>query len=229
MAKASGPDSLSRRSFLKGAGGVAAVGVAGQALADVAQETSAAEVEHLSGAVPLKLEINGQARELTVEPRTTLLSALRDRLEPPLTGTKLVCDHGSCGACTVHVDGQPVLACMQLAVGAAGREITTVEGLTSGGELTPLQEAFCDKDALMCGFCTPGFLMALQPALDRNPAATDEELLEACSGNLCRCGTYPHIQDAARAARARGERLRGPDAAPAAPAAKQDHETGGGR
>lgn len=201
MAKASGPDSLSRRSFLKGAGGVAAAGVVGQAVAEGAGQAS--DVELLSGEVPLEFTLNGAAQSLTVEPRTTLLSALRDRLEPPLTGTKLVCDAGSCGACTVHLDGEPVLACMLLAVSVAGRSITTIEGLGKSDELTPLQESFCEHDGLMCGFCTPGFVMALEGALARDPGLSDDDLLEACSGNLCRCGTYPQIQQAAQAARAR--------------------------
>ena len=201
MEKQDRPDGFSRRAFLRGAGGVAAAGVVGQAAAEAAAQ--APEVERLAGEVTLELSINGERRSVTVEPRTTLLSALRARLDPPLCGTKLVCDHGSCGACTVHLDGQPVMACLQLAVSAAGREITTVEGLAEGDELTPLQQAFCEEDALMCGFCTPGFLMALSPELERNPGASDAELVEACSGNLCRCGTYPHIHAAARKAGAR--------------------------
>ena len=135
-----------------------------------------------------------------MEPRTTLLSALRHHCDPPLTGTKLVCDRGNCGACTVLLDGEPVVSCLVLAADAAGREIRTVEGLAAGDELTPLQEAFCEEDALMCGFCTPGFVMAITACLERNPAAGLEEVKAACAGNVCRCGTYPHIFNAAHAA-----------------------------
>lgn len=203
MEKQDQPDGFSRRAFLRGAGGAAAAGVVGQAVAEAAAPQTA-DVERLAGEVTLELSINGEDRSLTVEPRTTLLSALRDRLDPPLCGTKLVCDHGSCGACTVHLDGEPVMACMLLAVTASHREVTTVEGLARDGVLSPLQQAFCEEDALMCGFCTPGFLMALTPTLERNPNASDAEIIEACSGNLCRCGTYPHIQSAARLA---GQRM----------------------
>jgi len=176
MATEPGPDAFTRRSFLKGAGGVAAGGVVGRALAESAQDE---DVRVLSGPTTLELSINGRTAQVTAEPRTTLLAALRDRLEPPLTGAKLVCDHGSCGACTVHLDGRPVLACMVLAADAVGHEVTTVEGLAPDGELTPLQEAFCEHDALMCGFCTPGFVMALHPAA--SAGAGDKALLEACS------------------------------------------------
>ncbi|MEO0661410.1 MAG: (2Fe-2S)-binding protein, partial [Planctomycetota bacterium] len=138
-----------------------------------------------------------------VEPRTTLLSALRDRLEPALTGTKIVCDMGSCGACTVLVDGKPTYSCLTLAAQCRGKEITTVEGFGSPEELSDVQDAFCEKDGMMCGFCTPGFVVATHAALDRKPDATLDEIKYELSGNLCRCGTYPHVFEAARAAQAR--------------------------
>lgn len=193
---------FSRRSFLKGAGGVAAAGVALETAAGAVQD----DVERLDGWVELSLEVNGKTVPVRVQPRTTLLNALRNHTEPPLTGTKLVCDRGTCGACTVHLDGRPVYSCMTLAADATGRAITTVEGLAEDGELSPVQEAFCTHDALMCGFCTPGFLMSVTAALERNPAATEEEVRAACTGNLCRCGTQPHIFAAALAA---GRRLQG--------------------
>ncbi|HVS11689.1 MAG TPA: (2Fe-2S)-binding protein, partial [Planctomycetota bacterium] len=149
---------------------------------------------------------NGAKQKVKVEPRTTLLNALRNHCEPPLTGAKLVCDHGSCGACTVLLDGRPVYACMQLAANAAGREVTTVEGLAKGGELTPVQQAFVEHDALMCGFCTPGFVVSVSACLKEKPSATLDEIKTACSGNLCRCGTYPKIFEAALAA---GKKLGG--------------------
>lgn len=205
------PRALSRRRFLRGAGEVAAGTVlTGNLLGASARAATArsgpAETEHLSGEVEIELTINGEKKLVKVEPRTTLLTALRVHCEPPLTGTKLVCDRGNCGACTVIVDGAPRYACLQLAVDLRGKEIRTVEGLARGDELSPLQDEFTKHDALMCGFCTPGFLMSLTAALEKNPQATRAEIQGACAGNLCRCGTYPHIFDAALAA---GKRLGG--------------------
>jgi xanthine dehydrogenase YagT iron-sulfur-binding subunit len=201
---------LTRRSFLKGAGIVAgastlATGIAAQAAPQAAPVASGPK--RLSGALELELEVNGVQRTIAIEPRTTLLAALRDCAEPPLTGTKLVCDQGTCGACTVLLDERPVYACTTLALSAAGRAVRTVEGLASGGELSPLQRAFCEHDATMCGFCTPGFLMALTACLERKPSASLDELKDACSGNVCRCGTQPQVFAAAVAAgRALGEK-----------------------
>jgi aerobic-type carbon monoxide dehydrogenase small subunit (CoxS/CutS family) len=158
------------------------------------------DVETLSGEIDVELSINGAKQTVRVEPRTTLLDALRVNCNPPLTGTKLVCDRGNCGACTVIVDGMPRYACLQLAADLRGHEIRTIEGLAKGEELSPLQDEFCKHDALMCGFCTPGFLMAITAALEKNPKASIDDIKTACSGNVCRCGTYPHIFDAALAA-----------------------------
>jgi xanthine dehydrogenase YagT iron-sulfur-binding subunit len=158
--------------------------------------------------VELELEINGAKQKVSVEPRTTLLNALRNHCTPPLTGAKVVCDRGSCGACTVHLDGQPVYSCMTLAADAVGRQVTTVEGLAKEGELTEVQRALCEHDGSMCGFCTPGFVMSITACLERKPGATLDEIKHACAGNLCRCGTYPHVFEAAlaagRALRAKG-------------------------
>ena len=192
---------LSRRSFLKGAGGAAAGGLVGQGLAEAAPQG----VARSAGTLEIELMVNGAARKLSLEPRTTLLNARRNHLEPAVTGPKLVCDAGTCGACTVLLDGRPVYACMLLALDAVGRAVTTVEGLTPAEGLSVVQEAFVEKDASMCGFCTSGFVVSVHACLERNPAASLGEIQRACSGNLCRCGTYPHVFEAALAA---GERLR---------------------
>lgn len=194
---------LTRRSFLKGAGIVAgastlASGVAAQAAPQAAP--AAGGPKRISGTLELELELNGAKRTISVEPRTTLLSALRERAEPALTGSKLVCDQGTCGACTVLLDGRPVYSCTTLALSAAGRAVRTVEGLATGGELSALQRAFCEHDATMCGFCTPGFLMAITACLEREPGASLDQIKDACSGNLCRCGTQPQVFAAALAA-----------------------------
>jgi xanthine dehydrogenase YagT iron-sulfur-binding subunit len=192
----------SRRRFLKGVG----IAGAGAAVADKLWiEAEANEAQRngpptLSGTVPITLNINGQKRAVQVEPRTTLLNTLRDRLEPPITGPKLVCDMGTCGACTVLLDGKPVYSCLVLAVDAVGKSITTVEGLGSPEKLSPVQSAFVEKDALMCGFCTPGFVTTISAYLKTNSNPTLEEVREACKGNFCRCGTYPRVFEAALAA-----------------------------
>lgn len=201
MAKSNGRDrngragaGLSRRSFLKGAGGVGAGGlVVTAAEAAVRQEGP----QRSSGSIELELDVNGSKRKVKVEPRTTLLNALRNHCEPPVTGPKLVCDEGTCGACTVLLDGEPAYSCMLLTLDTTGRKITTVEGLEQDGELSPVQAAFVAQDALMCGFCTPGFVMSVTACLTRDPAASEDEIRRACSGNLCRCGTYPQIFKAA--------------------------------
>ena len=196
----------SRRRFLKGVG-VAGAGaaLAEQLLLKPEAETVAAEAETgarpVAGALNITLDVNGQKRALSVEPRTTLLGALRHNLDPPLTGPKLVCDMGTCGACTVLMDGKPVYSCLVLAVDAAGRRLTTVEGLGSPEHLNGVQQAFVEHDALMCGFCTPGFVTTVTAYLKKNPNPTLEEVREACKGNFCRCGTYPRVFEAALAAR----------------------------
>jgi aerobic-type carbon monoxide dehydrogenase small subunit (CoxS/CutS family) len=199
MTPASGegePTPLTRRNFLKGAGGVATGGVLAKSLLG-ADGAASFEVEELAGEIAVPLDVNGEVREVKVEPRTTLLSALRDRMQPALTGSKLVCDRGQCGACTVIVDGRPAYACMLLAADLRGRKIRTIEGLGSPGNLSPLQAAFWKHDASMCGFCTPGFVMAIQACLERKPNASLAEIREGCAGNTCRCGTQPQIFAAA--------------------------------
>ena len=145
--------------------------------------------------MPVTLKINGEKKDFQLEPRVTLLDALRNY--GPLTGTKEVCDRGTCGACSVLIDGKLTYSCMKLAIDAQGHEITTIEGLAKDGQLTPVQQAFIDCDALMCGFCTPGLVMATTALLAENPKPTEAQIRTACSGNLCRCGTYPHVIKAA--------------------------------
>ena len=189
-----------RRRFLKGVGLVGA----GAGLLDHLAVTAEARGEQAkrpaAGDLQLTLDVNGRKRPVTVEPRTTLLSALRDRLDPPLTGTKLVCDVGTCGACTVLMDGRPVYSCLVLAADAAGKKLTTVEGLGTPENMSAVQRAFVEQDALMCGFCTPGFVATISAYLKKNPDPTIEEVREACKGNFCRCGTYPRVFEAALAA-----------------------------
>jgi xanthine dehydrogenase YagT iron-sulfur-binding subunit len=192
---------LSRRSFLKGAGGVAAGGMIVQGvLAEAAVLQDPSALETLSGEFELALEVNGARRVFRAEPRTTLLSALRHKVDPPLSGAKEVCDRGNCGACTVLVDGEPAYACMLLAADLRGRKITTVEGLGTPEKLSAVQEAFVHADASMCGFCTPGFVVSISACLAKNPGASLDEVKQSCAGNLCRCGTYPHVFAAALAA-----------------------------
>jgi len=149
----------------------------------------------------IALRVNGEHRELEVEPRRTLVEALR--LDLGLTGAKEACGMGNCGACTVHLDGEAVYACLVLAADCAGRSVTTIEGLASDGRLHRLQEAFIDADAFQCGFCTPGQIMALAALFQRQPKPSDAQIMRALSGNLCRCGAYQHIVQAARLARER--------------------------
>lgn len=195
----------SRRRFLKG------VGIAGAGAAIVEHITLKAESEEaaaevgagtrpVAGTLSVTLDVNGQKRPLSVEPRTTLLNALRNHLDPPLTGPKLVCDVGTCGACTVLADGKPVYSCLVLAIDAVGRRLTTVEGLGTPENLNGVQRAFVEQDALMCGFCTPGFVTTISAYLKKNPNPTLAEVREACKGNFCRCGTYPRVFEAALAA-----------------------------
>jgi xanthine dehydrogenase YagT iron-sulfur-binding subunit len=150
------------------------------------------------------LEVNGKKAAVDVEPRRTLVDALRNDLG--LTGAKKACAMGDCGACTVLLDGRAVYACLVLAVDCAGRSVRTVEGLAPEGELHPVQRAFVEADALQCGYCTPGQVMAMCALLEANPWPSDEEIRHAMSGNLCRCGAYANIVKAARIAAGREER-----------------------
>jgi xanthine dehydrogenase YagT iron-sulfur-binding subunit len=147
----------------------------------------------------VQLDVNGEAVSLTLDPRVTLLDALRDHLG--LTGSKKGCDQGQCGACTVHVDGERVLSCLMLAAQAEGRAVTTIEGLAGpDGGLHPVQAAFLEEDAFQCGYCTPGQIMSAVACIHEGHAGSDEEIREFMAGNLCRCGAYPHIVKAVRKA-----------------------------
>ncbi len=189
-----GTSGLSRRDFLKGTSAAVSAGVFVTEDLLRAQEAQGGKVVG-PGAVPITLRINGRDRKLTVEPRTTLLDALRDYLD--LTGAKKVCDRGTCGACTVHLDGRAVYACTILAIDAArGQEITTIEGLAAPDQLHPVSAAFVNHDAQQCGFCTPGFVMAAAAYLRRNPNPTYEQVTHSLGGNLCRCGTYMGVRAA---------------------------------
>ena len=186
MSDKSCDSSLSRRGFLKGIG----VGsMAGGLLSPLGLQGAEAEGGVRGpGEIPITLQINGQSRKLNVEPRVTLLDALRNRLD--LTGAKKVCDRGTCGACTVLVDGKPVYSCSLLAIEAEGRQITTVEGLGTPAKLNAVQQAFIKHDAQQCGFCTPGFIVAATAFARNNPNATVDDARRGLGGNLCRCGTY---------------------------------------
>jgi xanthine dehydrogenase YagT iron-sulfur-binding subunit len=156
--------------------------------------------------VDVMLRVNGSARRLRLDSRVTLLDALRDELD--LTGTKKGCDQGACGACTVLLDGKRVLSCLTLAAQCEGREVTTIEGLAADGALHPMQEAFIRHDGFQCGYCTPGQIMSAVALLGEGRAASDEEIREFMSGNLCRCGAYPNIVAAIREVAGSGSELR---------------------
>ena len=185
----------SRRNFLKTAGAVSTVplvaGIAGAAVADA--QTGAAVVG--PGDVPIQLMVNGKRLNLNIEPRMTLLNALRNKAD--LTGNKRGCDRGVCGACTMIIDGRTAYSCSTLAIEVQGKQIRTVDGLANGATLHPVQQAFCDRDALMCGFCTPGFVMATVALIEKHPNPTPAQVKAGLDGNICRCGTFTRIMEAA--------------------------------
>jgi xanthine dehydrogenase YagT iron-sulfur-binding subunit len=187
----SGRNGVSRRDFLKSAGvsGLAAT-VAGVAEADA--QTGPQVVG--PGEVPVRLTVNGRRIDLNIEPRVTLLDALRMRAD--LTGNKRVCDRGTCGACTMIVDGRAVYSCSTLAIEVQGKQIRSIDGLANGNTLHPVQQAFVDQDALMCGFCTPGFIMATVAFTEKNKNFTKAQLAKGLDGNICRCGTFVRILEA---------------------------------
>ena len=182
--------SLSRRGFLSSvsAGAVVAVSLKGT------PEAPAQEVDVVGNAVTINLLINGSTRKILVEPRWSLAYVLREVLG--LTGTKIGCERGECGACTVLIDGKPRYSCLTLAVEAEGLSITTIEGLMDGDKLGPVQQAFAEEDAFQCGFCTPGQIMAVEGLLRSNPSPTLDQIRTGVSGNLCRCGAYKNIFNA---------------------------------
>lgn len=195
------PD-FSRRRFIKGAGIASVAASAGALLTDrVVEALPHPQTGGMGGSgvagpgeVPVTLKINGKTQTLNLEPRVTLLDALRNHLD--LTGAKKVCDRATCGACTVHIDGRAHYSCTTLAIDAQGSDITTIEGLETAENLSPMSHAFWDNDAQQCGFCTPGFVMACTAYLNHEPHPTREGLEKSLGGNLCRCGTYMGIRDA---------------------------------
>ena len=196
---------ISRRNFLKGVGtGTVAATVAPSVLIG-SEKAAEAQTEEAVASATIQLNINGKPYQVEVEARTTLLTVLRDGIDTSgtnidLTGAKLICDRGECGGCTVMIDGKTVYACMMLAMDAQDKQITTVEGLADGDDLHPVQEAFVQHDALMCGFCTPGFVISSAALLSENTKPTLEDIKVGLSGNTCRCGTYPFIFDAVKTA-----------------------------
>ncbi len=191
--KKAGSSGFSRRDFIRGsAAGALSTGLLSSNVAEGAQTTG---VQVLGpGPVPMTLQVNGKSHRLELEPRVTLLDALRNQLD--LTGSKKVCDRGTCGACTVLMDGKPVYACNVLAIEAQGKKIETIESLGTPEKLHPIQAAFVEHDAQQCGFCTPGFVVASKAFLDRNPNPTLAQIKKGLGGNLCRCGTYMGIRAA---------------------------------
>lgn len=181
----------SRRSFLKQSSIITALAVAPPAFVRAAaselDEKAAAYFER----VPVTIEVNGTAHKLSIEPRVTLLDLLREQLALP--GTKKGCDHGQCGACTVHVDGKRVLSCLSLAIMQEGKKVTTIEGLADGDNLHPMQQAFIKHDGFQCGYCTPGQIMSGIACIKEGHANSDDDIREYMSGNICRCGAYSNI------------------------------------
>jgi xanthine dehydrogenase YagT iron-sulfur-binding subunit len=191
-----------RRTFLKQASGLVGAVMAARAQLASAAVADSPPAPALAGGAPnvanITLKVNGQEHTFAAENRLTLLDALRDHLQLP--GTKKGCDHGTCGACTVHVNGERVLSCLTLANRAQGREITTIEGLAQGEQLHPVQEAFVGCDGFQCGFCTPGQIMSATACIKEGHTTSDDEIREWMSGNLCRCAAYPNILDAVKQA-----------------------------
>jgi xanthine dehydrogenase YagT iron-sulfur-binding subunit len=188
---------VSRRGFLTGTGAAAAAltGLQAELAPVTAQPGAATAPAHGPGAVLIQLTVNGKPMSTSVEPRVTLLDALRNYLD--VTGCKRVCDRGTCGACTVTVNGRTVYSCTMLALEARGAVIKTAESLGGDGtRIDPVPAAFADNDAQQCGFCTPGFVVSIRAALDKNPNATPEQVEAALTGNICRCGTYEQMRHA---------------------------------
>lgn len=192
---------ISRRSFIKGLGltTVAAAATPRTNLLDSLSKASSPGKGELLGpnAITIQLNVNGKILQADVEPRTTLAHVLRDQLQ--LTGTKIGCDRGACGACTVIIEDRAVSACMTLVLDTIGHPIQTIEGLSSKGKLHKIQESFIEHDGLQCGFCTSGMIMSCKSLLDNNPNPSLEEVKVAISGNLCRCGAYPKVFEAVMA------------------------------
>jgi xanthine dehydrogenase YagT iron-sulfur-binding subunit len=192
----------SRRSFLKRTTAAAAILATPPAVVKAAENKLDEKGAEYFEKVPLKIEVNGKPYSLQVEPRVTLLDLLREQLA--LYGSKKGCDYGQCGACTVHVDGKRVLSCLSLAVMQNGKKVTTIEGLSDGEELHPMQQAFIKHDGFQCGYCTPGQIMSAVACIKEGHATSDSEIREYMSGNICRCGAYPNIVNAIKEVATKG-------------------------
>jgi xanthine dehydrogenase YagT iron-sulfur-binding subunit len=189
--KSTDASGVSRREFLK----ISTITAAVPLVAGPTTVMAAGQEVHVygPGKAPIALQVNGKKYDLQLEPRVTLLDALRDSLD--ITGAKRVCDKAECGACTVLMDGKIVYACSVLAIDAQGKQIETVESLAQNSKLNPIQQAFVEHDASQCGFCTPGFVVATKAFVEKHPNATADEIRRGMSGNLCRCGTYAGIRE----------------------------------
>ena len=192
----------SRRKFFKISTALTAVALIPSEIIKAAEDNVDEKIAERFEQQTLTLEINGVQKTLSVEPRVTLLDLLREQLK--LTGSKKGCDHGQCGACTVHVDGQRVLSCLSLAVMQNGKKITTIEGLAKGDELHPMQAAFIKHDGFQCGYCTPGQIMSAVACVREGHVDNEEEIRAYMSGNICRCGAYPNIVEAIMEAKEKG-------------------------
>lgn len=195
----------SRRDFLKQSSVIAAMAVAPPATVEAVEKGLKDKIAPRFEQMSLQVEINGTLQRLKIEPRVTLLDLLREQLN--LTGTKKGCDHGQCGACTVHVDGQRVNACLTLAMTAEGAKVTTIEGLAEGEKLHPMQEAFIKHDGFQCGYCTPGQIMSAVACIREGHANTPDEIREYMSGNICRCGAYSNIVEAITEVKQKGAKV----------------------
>jgi xanthine dehydrogenase YagT iron-sulfur-binding subunit len=194
-----------RRNFLKQSSVLTALAVTPPALVKAAEAGLDEKAAGYFEKMPLSIEVNSVNHNLSIEPRTTLLDLMREQLA--LTGTKKGCDHGQCGACTVHVDGNRVLSCLTLAVTVEGKKVTTIEGLADGDKLHPMQEAFIKHDGFQCGYCTPGQIMSAIGCIREGHANSDDEIREYMSGNICRCGAYPNIVKAIADVKEGGQKL----------------------
>jgi xanthine dehydrogenase YagT iron-sulfur-binding subunit len=194
-----------RRDFIKQSSVLTAVALTPGTVVHAASDHMDEQIAAVFEKMPLKMEVNGKPHSLQVEPRSTLLDILREQLD--LTGTKKGCDHGQCGACTVHVDGHRVNSCLTLGVMVNGKKITTIEGLANGEELHPMQEAFLKHDGFQCGYCTPVQIMSAVACVREGHANSEGEIREYMSGNICRCGAYPNIVNAIQEVKAGGQNV----------------------
>lgn len=195
----------SRRSFLKQSSVLAAISLTPKTVVHAAEKRFDERIAEAFEKIPLNVSINGIQQKLSVEPRVTLLDLLREQLH--LTGTKKGCDHGQCGACTVHVNGRRINSCLTLAVTTEGKEVTTIEGLADGDKLHPMQEAFIEFDGFQCGYCTPGQIMSAVACVREGHANSPDQVREYMSGNICRCGAYSNIVDAVMTAKQGGQKI----------------------